>query len=133
MTKDFWKYLDTDIFHKCLNFKWEDLEQKFLFSIFFLGDRGAFVAQNIIDWNRYSMIELFTSMMISCQIDMLVLMHIIHVCTYIFMIITYITILWQGTPRAFCVRSPQWVGAAGGRGYAPSRLRVPQKCGSQYN
>lgn len=37
------------IFHKCVNFKWEDLEQKFLFSIFFLGDRGAFVAQNIIE------------------------------------------------------------------------------------
>lgn len=61
----------TQIFLKCLiNFKWEDLEQTILFSIFFLGDRGAFVAQKY-SRNICSMFELFTST-IFCQIDMLI-------------------------------------------------------------
>lgn len=119
---------------KCLkNFKWEDIEQTCLFSIFFLGDGCVLLPKNILE--IYVQCLNYLPVRFSVRLTCLYItnMYYTRVYKYIFMIIMYITPLWQGTPRAFCVRSPQWVGAAGGRGYAPARLRVPQKCGSQYN
>lgn len=95
-----------------------------VFHLFLSGYMKALLLPKIITEIDVQWIEFFTRLSdwLACTLT-----NTYYMCMYkyIYMIITYITPLWQGTPRAFCVRSPQWVGAAGGRGYAPSRLRVP--------
>lgn len=86
------KNILTEIYIKCLkNFKWEDIEQTCLFSIFFLGDGCVLLPKNILE--IYVQCLNYLPVRFSVRLTCLYItnMYYTRVYKYIFMIIMYIT------------------------------------------